>query len=353
VRSPGIRAQINGAAVDSIMYADITKDGSCKTSRFELTISTSGATADSQWLNQIDGKVQAAIYVRMQPDDAEVSMFEGMVDSIAINPIAGTAQVFGRDYSSVLVSTTYQDSFCNQTASEIATCIAERHGFTPNITATSTMVGSYLYDGYNQVLLNVHSRVISEWDLLTQLARSEGFQMFVDGSTLVFAPAAALSRTSMPIEPADVIAMKFHQICPVSDQTTISVKSWNSWLGQALSYSDGQSPRQSTLNFSNLSADPGTEIAIVRPNLSSQDAELLVTQHLNLLNEMSLTIEIDMPGETVLQPGDLLTVASGNAMFDGDYIARSVRRRFSAKAGFVQSIHGVTAAANPSPQVGS
>jgi hypothetical protein len=353
LRTPRIWAQINGANVNSIMHADIAHNGSCQSSRFELTVSAIGDTSNIPWLNLIGGKVSVTTYMREQRGGSPAIMFEGLADNIAVDPINGTARIIGRDYSSVLISSTYQDSFVNQTASEIANYIAVRHGFLSNITQTSTMVGSYQCDGYNQVLLNAHSKITNEWDLLKYLAKAEGFQLFVDGTTLVFAPTKALSRNNLSIGTADVTALTFHKICPTSDQTTLTAKSWNSWLGQAQIYTDNQSTAQSALGLPALSADPGTEIAIVRPNLSSEDAQQLVSQYLNALNEQALTVQITMPGELSLNPGDALTVTTGNSIFDGNYIIKSLRRRFSPTAGFVQYLQGYLMTDSSLPSVGT
>ncbi len=321
------------------MHADITNSGSCKSSRFELTVSTSRDTPNNRWLDMVSGKVSVEIYVRSQHSGSEIVMFTGLADSIAMDPINGTARLIGRDYSSVLVNSTYQNSFNNQTASEIATYIASRHGFSPNISATSTMVGSFQSDGYSQVLLNTHSRITSEWDLLTQLAKSEGFQLFIDGRTLVFSPAGSLSSNNTSIDVDDVIGLKFVRNCPLSDQTTLTVKSWNSWLGQALHHED-QSSDQAPSSVPDLNADPATEIAIVRPNLTPQGAERLARQRSEALRKQTLTVQIVMPGEVSMKPGDVVAITSGSSSFDANYTISSIRRQFSTSAGFIQHVNG-------------
>jgi phage protein D len=339
-RSPRVRAQINGAIVDSIMHVVMIDGGTCKSSRFELTVSTSGDTSSSRWIGLANGKVTVQIFVRSHWADSDVAMFDGLADSVAIDPINGTARILGRDYSSVLINSTFQDSFCNQTASEIAGYIATRHGFDSNISATSSMVGSYQCDGYNQVLLNAHSRITSEWDLLTHLAIGEGFEMFIDGTTLVFAPAASLPFNNISIDASDVTEMKFYKRCPISDQMTVTVKSWNSWLGRALNFTNDQSSDQVAPGVPGLDADPGTEMAIVKPNLTPQDAERVAKRHLVSLSEQVLTVQISMPGEISLKPRDILTVSGGGAGLDANYVVSSVRRNYSTIAGFTQYVHG-------------
>jgi phage protein D len=252
----------------------------------------------------------------------------------------------GRDYSSVLISSTYQNSFYNQTASEIANSIAARHGFVPNISPTSTMVGSYQCDDHSQILLDVHSPITNEWDLLKHLAQSEGFQLFVNSTMLVFAPTSALPGNAWSVEAKDVMGLTFHKVCPTSDQTTLTAKSWNSWLNQAFTFADEQSAGQADYALSVPDADPGTEIAMVRPNLMPQGVEQLVNQRLSETNEQALTVQIVMPGEMSFSPGDVLTITSNYNGFDADYIIRSVRRRFSSAGGFIQHVHGFAKEAN-------
>lgn len=344
-KAPRVRALINGAMVDSIMHVDMVLGGSCKSSRFELTASTLGNSLNNQWLDLLAGRVTVEILMRSQSAANDISMFEGLADSISVDPINGVARIQGRDFSSILINSTYEDSFCNQTASEIANYISDRHGFNANITATSTMVGSYQCDGHSQVLLNAHSRITSEWELLTHLAKAEGFELFVDGTTLVFAPLASLQQNYLTIDNSNVKGIKFHKSCPLCGQTRVTVKSWNSWLSQVSLHTDDQSSGSAVPDTTDLNDAPGTEIAIVRPNLSPQDAERLAQQCLAALNEQQLKVEIVMPGEFSLRPLDVLSVSGSGAGFDTDYIVRSVRRHFSSTAGFVEYIQGFATAA--------
>jgi hypothetical protein len=346
IRAPRIWAQINGANVDTLLHVDISNNGTGKSSRFELTVSIDGNAADGQWSGMLGGKVAVTVYMGIQPGNSSSVLFDGLADDIAVDPINRTARIIGRDYSSVLISSTYQQSYYNQTASEIAHSIAARHGFIPNISPTVAMVGSYQSDDHSQILLNVHSHITNEWDLLKYLARTEGFQLFVDGTTLVFAPADALPRNAWSINADDVMGLTFHQVCPISDQTTLTAKSWNSWLGQVFTYTDDRSVGQSASGLSVLQVDPGTEIATVRPNLMPQDVEQLVNQRFDALNEQALTVQIVMPGEMAFLPGDVLTITSGFASFNADYTVKSLRRRFSSAGGFVQFIQGFTAPTN-------
>jgi len=326
--------------IDAVTNMEVTLNGSRKSSRFDLTVSTGGDVSNSRWLNLSPGMAAAKILMRSEPNEGEVTLFDGLVESIAYDPINRLAQVEGRDYSSVLMNTSYQDAYLNQTASEIATQIAQRHGFNPSITPTTTLAGDYQGDGYSQMLLNTHSRITSEWDLLSHLAENEGFELFVTGTTLVFAPLTSLETNYLTLCNSDVKSVRFHRNCPLSSQTTLTVKSWNTWQNQMVYYTDGWSDDQTVSDPAGLSCDPATEIAIVRPNLTSSDAERLVQRYSGALAERVLSVEIAIPGEMLLKPFDTVTFGGNGSSFDADYIVRSVRRQFSATGGFIEFIHG-------------
>ena len=297
----------------------------------------------------MDGKVSVEILIRPQPGTAEVSMFEGLADSISLDPINGIARILGRDYSSVLINSTFQDSFCNQTASEVANCIAERHGFIPGITTTSGMIGAYQCDGYNQMLLNAHSRITSEWDLLTHLARVEGYELFIDGITLVFSPLNSLQKNYLVIDSRNTQRIKFRKTCPLSYQTRLIVKSWNSWLRQVSLSTEEQISGQASDDGNDLSNDSGIEIAIVKPNLSSQGADQLAQRYMNAINKQDYIVEIAMPGDVTTKPHDILLVHTSGTSFDTSYTVKSVRREFSPASGFIQFIQGSAAGENSPP----
>ena len=80
-------------------------------------------------------------------------------------------------------------SYVNQTASQIAGTIAVEHGLIPNITKTSRLVGQYYQRDHARTVLGLNSRVTTEWELLTTLAREEDFLVSVINGTLNFEPA--------------------------------------------------------------------------------------------------------------------------------------------------------------------
>ena len=109
-----------------------------------------------------------------------------------------TVEVDGRDLTARLLDARTQETFSNQTASEIAETLAGRHGLTPNVTATSTLAGRYYEAEHDRITLGQFSRATTEWDLLTYLAAREGFEAYISGQTLTFAP---LATTATHVDP--------------------------------------------------------------------------------------------------------------------------------------------------------
>jgi hypothetical protein len=346
LRTPRVRAQFNGVAVDSVLHIDMTIAGSNRSSQFELTVSIENRLQTEQWLDPSTGRVEVKIFMHCEKYDNGTVVFQGLADGVAFDPINRVARVQGRDYSSVLINSGYQDSFCNQTASEIAGHIAQRHGFDQDIVATSAMVGSYQSSIHNKMLLNTHSRITSEWDILTQLATSEGFELFINGTTLVFAPLASLQTNNWTLSNNYVKSIRFHKVCPLSDQTNIVVKSWNSWLNRTLTYTSQQSYNQFGSNTGGLNGDLAIGVAIVRPNLTSQGAEGLALRYSEQLNQQALAVEFVLPGNMSLAPRDIVTIDGNGAGFDADYLVKSVHWHYSSTGGFTQSVRGFATASN-------
>jgi hypothetical protein len=343
-RSPRIWVQIDGTAFDTVMHADMVSAGSCRSSHFELTLALSGKLELIQWLCSLSGRVVVKIYMRLRPGENDTIMSEGLMDSLTLDSLSNVVSIRGRDYSSILIDSTYQESFYNQTASEVATSIALRHGFLPNIAETSALIGDYSGGDHSQLLLNVHSRITSEWDLLTHLAGIENVELFVDGTSLVFSSLSDLGSNFFSVNKSIAKSIRFNKRFPLSGGSNLTVKSWNSWLGQLSHYSDPQLSEQDTPDGNSLAGDSKVEIAIIKPNLSPQGAEKLYQRCLNSMKEREATVEITMPGEVTIKPGDVISVSGSATSFDSDYAVRTVRRQYSSTTGFVQFVRGLVSA---------
>lgn len=110
--------------------------------------------------------------------DELTHVFTGKIDGV--RPRFGgemTVQLVGRDFAARLIDTEFSVAFAERTASDIATMLAEKHGLTPEVTATTMVIEKDLYKDRK------------EWAILQELADREGFVCYVKkNKTLYFGP---------------------------------------------------------------------------------------------------------------------------------------------------------------------
>lgn len=161
---------------------------SAGTFRVRLPVSALTAPIDTNYVLGTN-PIQAQIYAGFpgNPDQYGTSdlkqLITGNVDNIQFDPVRRIIELSGRDYTSLLIDAKTFDRWTNQTASEIATILAKRHGLTPVVTATIGAVGK-IYE-----IDKIHDRHGStEWELLTWLASIYDYVAYVQGMTLYFGP---------------------------------------------------------------------------------------------------------------------------------------------------------------------
>jgi hypothetical protein len=91
-----------------------------------------------------------------------------------------------------------------------------------------------------------------------------------------------------------------------------------------------------------------TGVVLVRPNLTQQGVERMGQQYMNALRQKLFTVDIVMPGELLLKPGDIISLDDSSDGFPADYTVKSVRRHFSSSGGFVEYVTGQSSGNGPS-----
>lgn len=168
-RRPRLRVLANGAQILRVREAEVYVNNYFAANRFNVTIALG---ADPQWTASAwaaADPVTLEIDVGFLPDLAIenmdppwVSLIQGKVDTVVIDPIASTVRIEGRDFTSLFIETPVEDSFMNQTASEIATNLAARHNLSAAVAATTTPIGRYYGNEYDQITLNQFASATTE-----------------------------------------------------------------------------------------------------------------------------------------------------------------------------------------------
>lgn len=342
--SPRLRMIANGQIVGGATDAEVLSNNYYSADRFNASVALGLdplSTAEF-WSNETDILVE--LQFSLDGGASFTSLIQGAVDCVTIDPTLGLAHLTGRDLTAPLIETRTQETFANRTSSEIATLLAGRHSLTPRVTPTSTPVGRYYQSEHDSVTLDQFSRATTEWDLLVFLARWEGFDVFVTGTTLCFQPAANPANVTFTFCPSDVIDLKLERSLILAGGLSVVVKSWNSRQNSAFV----QQAHGTTAN----STSPTQNYIYVRPNLTPDAALKLANQKLTELTRHERTIEVRMPGELMLNARSIISLEGTGTDFDQAYYVDLIERRISYGTGMTQFIRAKNASPGAATDVG-
>ena len=288
------------------------------------------------------------IQVALSGDDW-TSLIIGEVDHIQYHPVHGTIELEGRDLSARLIETKTQEAFQNQTASEVATTLAQRHGLTADVTKTTTLVGRYYEADHAHVTLGEFSNTTTEWDLLVYLAQREGFDVYVKGTTLYFHPQVE-EKDADPyvvnlsfnngVPRMNVVSLNMERSLTVAKDVQVEVTSWNSRHERAFHKTAKATGAKSANanSFVNGHATNTQKYVFVRPNLTEEQAQDLANKLTKEITLHERVVQVDMPGEIALTPRDMVKLQGTGTSFDQTYYIASIDRSISFDEGFRQTM---------------
>ena len=314
VNTPHVQLLIAGAPLYGAISVEIEQVAYFAADRFRVTV----ALGDAAYFTSL-GLQTLTIGIAVS-DDGYVTLLTGQIDNIRLDLLANTAILAGRDLSARLIDTEISETYANQTASQIATSIAARHGLTPNVTATTTPVGQYYELDHARSALSVHSRTGTEWNMLVVLAQAENFILSVTGTTLNFCPP--LAGVPMLLTPQNCIGLSLDIAATLPTSTT--VKSWNT--------------RNKTVVTQTSGTSAGGSTTLIRPNLTSSQANNLAANHLSVLTQHGTILRAEIPGELALTPASPILLSGTNTTLDRTYVIDAITRSIDARNGFVETI---------------
>ena len=341
LRQPRLRVLADGAPLPGALAAEvITRNhfgADCWSARFAVAADPAGLAG---WDARADALIEVQIGFAAALTVGWTTLVTGNLDRISADPMAGVVEIEGRDLSAGLIEARTRESFANQTASEIATVLAGRHGLTAQVTDTITPVGRYYSADHDRVTLDRYVRASTEWDLLAWLAQQEAFDVFVTGTTLVFQPQNAGSALAQILRIAkdgsgNVSSVRLQRALSLAGDLDVTVKSWNSQQQMAFTQ---------TARRSGSGNGSPQSFVYVRPNLSSDDAQSYAQQKLAALSAHEYVLTATMPGELALSPRDTVALAGTASSFDTCYVIDEIARRIDARHGFTQTLRARTAA---------
>jgi phage protein D len=359
-RQPRGIVRINGAAVPGWLEFEVENNVFFHADTFRCSFAVSALPSEygpAWWASQSTIHIELLAGFPADPENftaADLDSFiYGRVDEITYDASGTVIEVTGRDLTAAFIDAKTYEQFVNQTASQIATTLAQRHGMTPVVTATSTKVGSYYEIENRRVPLNR-----SEWDLLTWLAHEEGFSVYVAGQELHFEPQAEPGAEQYALRwvspTADGGAPTFNGkrlVCSrnltLANDIIVYVRSWNTMQKKGFTVKAQATHTKKAIGRGSApAAGPEQVYSFVRPGLTKEQAQAYANQRLRELSAHEMKISAELPGDNLLTMRTLIDLSGTGTAFDQTYYPDSIVRALSVRDGYTMRV----TAKNHSPE---
>jgi phage protein D len=353
-RQPRGLVKVSGAVVPGWIEFDVDNNVFFHADTFRCSFALSALPAEygpAWWASQ------STIYVELFagfPSDPENftaadldSFIYGRVDEVTYDPAGTTIEVTGRDLTAAFIDAKTYEQFVNQTASQIAATLAQRHGLTPVVTTTSTKAGTYYEIENRRIPLDR-----TEWDLLTWLAHEEGFVVYVKGKELHFEPQAdpdsakyAL-RWVPPALDGSQLTPEFNGkrlVCSrnltLANDIVVYVRSWNTKQKKGFTVkAQATHAKTATGRGRQQPAGAAQVYSYVRPGLTKEQAQKVANAKLVELSAHEMKISAELPGDNLLAMGMLIDLSGTGTAFDQAYYPDSIVRAMSVRDGYTMRV---------------
>lgn len=346
-RQPRLRIMSSGQALPAVSVS-VTQNSHYQPDRFniEFPLNANGGQSLGWWGDQ--DKIEVDIQISLDGGTSFTSMVIGELDRIDAHPATGIISAEGRDFTARLVEAKTQETFLNQTSSQVATTLALRHDLTPVVTATTTLVSRFYQQDHDKITLGQFSRTTTEWDLLTNLAQQEGFDVFMQGRELHFQPATDPGSdpyvvsydTTSGIPRSNTTDLQLGRSLTLAKDIEVQVRSWHSAKGVGFTKTARAiGARSASSSSSSGETKRPQRYVFVRPNLSEDQAQKLANSMLADLSKHERTVTVTMPGELSLSPRQMVAVQGTNSSWDQAYFIADITRRLSMDEGFQMTVN--------------
>lgn len=338
VRPARCIVKVNGAAVSGWTQVEIDNNEFFNPDTFRVELSMNALPADHNvaWFaEQTDLEVEIFVGFPTDPTSFDVgeltSVFLGDVDEPEFQWDEGLICLPGRDKTHLFVDHKTSEKYVNLTSSQIATKLAKKYGLTPVVTGTKTKVGVY----YTRDQVNLKDDR-TEWDLLTWLARQEGFDIYVKGKELHFQPKKQNQRptvfrwTPPPADggpPAfDGIRLHTSHVLTVANDISVTVRSHST-----------KHKKTTVRRAAKRSPKPGShtqQYTYTIPGLTPDQVQQRANQIRDELSKHEFKLEISGPADLTLAVGQTIQLIGTGTKFDQIYWPDSITRRLTNDGGF-------------------
>ena len=345
-RKPRALAIINGAAAAGLVEIEVDSNSFYQADTFQAVFALSKQPSGTNWgwwASQTALQVQLFAGFPTDPEKFGMSdlslLILGNVDDIDIDPVRDQIRITGRDLTSNFVDAQTVDKWPGYTSSRIAAKLAARHNLQTAITKTTVQVGNYYVREH--VLEN---RRITEWDLLTYLARQEDFSVFVRGTTLYFQPKAQPTDDPYVIQwqppqsgsaaapVGNFTAIRFARSLTIARDVVVFVKGFDYKTNKSYSV------KRSALHPQRSASNPAQTYVFYIDGLTPQSAIQKAEAKLHEITQDEIRVFIDMPADNILTPQNIVQVKGTRTIYDQIYFPAHINRRWSFHEGYGMTI---------------
>lgn len=349
IRKISGRCLLNGHDVPFVSFS-VESNAFRGAATFDLTLAISALPAEMQmlswWGRQRTVVVELFASVITQAGTEEKKLITGNIDTWHYNPARFEVTAEGRDFTARLIDArSAGESFKNYTSSQIATMLAQRHGLTPVVTATTKRFGEFY-----QIDTAHLTGEQTDWDLISALAGTENFTVYIDNDRLHFEPVTEPGKAGTYVirwQPPGQLAyprcntaddLSFSRALTISKGVTVEVLSWNAKnKNKQFVASYPQAPKNTP---------PGSAMAktqvyrVIRNGLTPESASALAQTIYRNIVQHEMMFSCSMAGDNLLTPRMLVRIEGTQSPFDQIYWCDSVRRTLSQADGYTMHISG-------------
>lgn len=339
LRSPRALLKIDGEAITGAAWTlEVDETEYAQPDTFNARIALSAlpeARNAAFWAKA--GKVEAEAFFGFPADPQDFgeadleSMFVGQVDEVDIDWPAMTLSLSGRDHTAKLMEGKSAEKYINQTASDVATKLAGKHGLTPKVTATKEKIGRFYASDHVDIKTEQ-----TDWDFLTWLARQEGMMVYVRGKELVFRERPDEGQDPYVIRhvpagpngelPEASQFIRTGRSLTVAKGIKVVVRSWNSKAKKAFERQAGKG-----------GAD-ALEYRYTIPNLTADETKARAEKILAELSRHAMRLDFSGSADNLLRIDDIIRLEGTGTEFDQVYYPQSIRRRLEGRGGYEWSV---------------
>lgn len=346
VRQPRFRLIFNGIATAGGQLVEVVCSRGSQASSFHVLASLKDLCRQlgSSWVDQdsLEVAIDFGLSSASSTDEDPVweRMITGAADQISVHPVSGQVSITGRDHAARLIDLSLQESYLNSTSSEMAGKLAQLCDLNQDIDPTKDLIGQYYQIQHTKNSLSSFSRHGNGWDLLAELAELEGYDLWVDGTTLhfkqpvvsdnnlydvIYTPAA--TNTASPCLSISDLSME--RSFGLSGALRVTVTSWNS-----------RQRRQVNGIYPTEQIAGARQFLVLKPNMLPDEALAFAKTTYSRLRSHQRVITGKMAGELDLTTRDRLRVSGTGTGWDCIYTIDRIEREMSLANGFVQHIVG-------------